>query len=204
MSNRALLRRANTMRRSVTITASTLAALAIATTAGCSSGSTPSAGASPTITTAAAGSTSHVAASPTTSAAAQTTGSGSSSVCSLLTAGQATKLNKVTYSTATPGHATNGYDTCTYKNVGSADPIDIQNLTVSVLSIPGCWSALQSADGPGKALSGVGDAAFGAEIGIDVKTGSRCVTIRGLTSAELQANYAPDIAMAKIILAKLN
>jgi hypothetical protein len=124
-------------------------------------------------------------------------------VCSLLSAAQATRLNKVTYSSATPGHATTGYDTCTYKNTGSADPIDIQNLTVSVLSVGGCWSALQSADGPGKAVSGVGDAAFGAEIGMDVKVGSRCVTIQGLTHAELEGNYAPDVAMAKIILAKL-
>jgi hypothetical protein len=75
---------------------------------------------------------------------------------------------------------------------------------VTVLSISGCWTALQSADGPGKPVSGLGDAAFGASIGIDVKTGSRCVTIQGLTEAELQSNYAPDIAMAKIILAKLN
>jgi hypothetical protein len=196
------------MRRSLTVTASALAAVALATAAGCSSGSSPSsAGASPTMTTAAAGSAAHVATSPTASAAAataQTTGSGGVSACSLLTAGQATKLNKVTYSSATPGHPSNGFDTCTYKNAGSADPVDIQDLTVTVLSIPGCWTALQSADGPGKALSGVGDAAFGAQIGIDIKAGSRCVTIHGLTHAELLANYAPDVAMGQIILAKLN
>jgi hypothetical protein len=28
---------------------------------------------------------------------------------------------------------------------------------------------------------------FGAEIGIDIKVGSRCITIQGLTEAELQA-----------------
>jgi hypothetical protein len=55
-----------------------------------------------------------------------------------------------------------------------------------------------------QATFGVGDAAFGAQIGIDVKAGSRCVFIRGLTHAELLANYAPDVAMAQIILAKLN
>jgi hypothetical protein len=194
------------MRRSHTVTVSALAALAMATAAGCSSGSS-SAGTSPATTTGGAGSASHVATSPSASAAAaasQTTGSGGVSVCSLLTAGQATELNKVTYSSATPGHPTNGYDTCTYKNVGSADPIDIQDLTVSVLSIPGCWTGLQSADGPGKPVSGVGDAAFGAEIGIDIKDGSRCVSIQGLTHAEFLANYAPDVAMAKIILAKLH
>jgi hypothetical protein len=195
------------MRRSLTVTAGALAALALATAAGCSSGSSSSTGASPTTTTAAAGSSDQVATSPTASAAAattQTTGSGGVSACSLLTAGQATKLNKVTYSSATPAHPTNGYDTCTYKNTGSPDPVDIQNLTVTVVSIPGCWTGLQSADGPGKALSGVGDAAFGAQIGIDIKVGSRCVTIEGLTHAELLGDYAPDVAMAKIILGKLN
>jgi hypothetical protein len=195
------------MRRSVTVTSGVLAALALATAAGCSSGSSPSAGARPTATTSAAAASTQVVASPTASAVAATaptSGSGGMSVCSLLTAGQATALNKVTYSSATPAHPTNGYDTCTYKNTGSANPVDIQNLTVTVLSISGCWTALQSADGPGKPVSGLGDAAFGASIGIDVKAGSRCITIQGLTEAELQSNYAPDIAMAKIILAKLN
>jgi hypothetical protein len=194
------------MRRSLSVTAGALAALALATAAGCSSGSSLSAGAGPTTTTAAAGSSSQLATSPTASAAAATAptaGSGGVSACSLLTAGQATKLNNVTYSSATPGHPSNGFDTCTYENAGSADPVDIQDLTVTVLSIPGCWTALQSAEGPGKALSGVGDAAFGAQIGIDIKAGSRCVTIHGLTHAELLANYAPDVAMGQIILAKL-
>jgi hypothetical protein len=194
------------MRRSLTVTAGALAALALATAAGCSSGGSPSAGAGPTATTTAAGSSSQVAPSPTSSAAAATAptaGSGGVSACSLLTAAEATKLNKVTYSSARPGHPSNGFDTCTYKNAGSADPVDIQDLTVTVLSIPGCWAALQSAEGPGKALSGVGDAAFGAQIGIDIKAGSRCVTIHGLTHAELLANYAPDVAMGQIILAKL-
>jgi hypothetical protein len=109
----------------------------------------------------------------------------------------------VTYSSATPGHPTSGYDTCAYNNTGSPDPVDIQDLTVSVLSIPGCWAALESAEGPGKPISGVGDTAFGYQIGIDIKLGSRCVTIHGLTHAELLGNYAPDTAMARIILANL-
>lgn len=192
------------MRRSVTLTAGALASLVLATTAGCSSSTTPSAGSGPHSTTAVAGTSSRSAAPAKASRPAQNAGSGNLDVCSLLTAKQATTLNKVTYSSATPGHPTNGYDTCTYKNVGSVDPIDIQDLTVTVLSIAGCWTALQSADGPGKAISGVGDAAFGAEIGMDVKHGSRCVTIQGLTDAELRGNYAPDTAMVQIILAKLN
>jgi hypothetical protein len=202
------------MRRSVTLAAGAFAALALATTAGCSSITKGSASTQPITTSAAAagadaaaGASTGTATSPKTSApasaAAQSGGSGGVAVCSLLTAAQATSLNNVTYTATTPGHAANGYDTCTYKNGGSPNPVDIQDLTVTVLSIGGCWPALQSSDGPGKALSGLGDAAFGAEIGIDIKVGSRCVTIQGLTEAELQGNYAPDIAMGKIIVAKL-
>ncbi len=164
--------------------------------AACSSGAaSPPAGApGPTLaagTTAAPAATTH------------TSGSGSVDACSLLTAAQATALNNVTYSSATSSTPYSGSSTCTYKNSGSADPVDIQDLTVSVLSVPGCWSGLQSAEGPGKAISGIGDAAFGFQIGIDIEVGSRCVTIKGLTHAELMDNYAPDIAMAKIILAKI-
>jgi hypothetical protein len=204
------------MRRSVTLAASALAALALATTAGCSSTTKGSASTEPITTTTAAGAGAGSAAgagastgaatsktSAPASAAAQSGGSGGVAACSLLTAAQATSLNNVTYTAASPGHPANGYDTCTYKNGGSPNPVDIQDLNVAVLSIPGCWSALQSSDGPGKALSGVGDAAFGASIGIDIKVGSRCITIQGLTEAELQGNYAPDIAMGKIIVAKL-
>lgn len=50
----------------------------------------------------------------------------------------------------------------------------------------------------------MGDDAFGYEIGIDVKVGNRCVDISGLTSAEFKDNYAPDVAMAKIIIAALH
>lgn len=132
-------------------------------------------------------------------------GGGSLNVCSLLPTSQASTINKVTYSGATPKAITNGYDECTYKNSGQhASPIDIQDLTVMVISIPGCWSGLQSADGPGTAVAGIGDAAFGDSIGLDVKLGSRCLTISGLTIAELQNDYAPDTAMAKIIVANLH
>jgi hypothetical protein len=196
------------MRRIVRLAAGSLAAAVLATAAGCSGGSsTPSAASNPTPTPVAAGSTQAAPTSPTpstASAAAQTTSSGGVSVCSLLTAAQASKLNKVTYSSATPGHLANGFDTCKYKNNGSPDPINIQDLTVTVVSLPGCWSSLQSADGPGKSLPGLGDAAFGTEIGADIEVGSRCVTLQGLTHAEFQGDYRPDTAMAKIILANLH
>jgi hypothetical protein len=110
----------------------------------------------------------------------------------------------VTYRSAKPGHLATGFDTCDYKNGGSPDPIDIQDLTVTVVSLPGCWTSLQSADGPGKALSGLGDAAFGTEIGTDIEVGSRCVTLQGLTHAEFTGDYGPDTAMAKIILGNLH
>jgi hypothetical protein len=121
----------------------------------------------------------------------------------LITAAQASTLNHVTYTSATP--QTNGaLSICTYKNGGAADPVDIQSLTVTVVSADSCWGSLQSADGPGKAVPGVGDEAFGATIGLDIKDGNRCVTIDGLTHAELQGNYAPDVAMGKIILGNLH
>lgn len=200
------------MRRIVTLAAGSLAAAVLATTAGCSGGSsTPSAAANPTTNPAAAGSSPSAAASPSASPSAtaatsgQSTGSGGGvSVCSLLSSAQATKLNKVTYGAATPGHLASGYDTCTYKNNGSPDPINIQDLTVTVVSLPGCWTSLQSADGPGKAIPGVGDAAFGTEIGLDVEVGSRCVTFQGLTHAEFSGDYGPDTAMAKLVLANLH
>jgi hypothetical protein len=132
-------------------------------------------------------------------------GSGSTDVCSLLTSAQASAANSVTYSTATPKSIAAGYDTCTYHNTGKhASPVDIQDLTVTVISIPNCWPSLQQADGPGKPVAGVGDAAFGAQIALDVKAGSRCLTVSGLTFAELKGNYAPDVAMAKIIIGNLH
>jgi hypothetical protein len=140
----------------------------------------------------------------TTSAAAPNAAVANVDVCSLMTAAQATALNKVTYGASTAASPASYYKTCTYKNMGSTDPIDIQALTVSVISFPGCWSELQKADGPGKPVSGVGKAAFGTEIGMDIEAGARCVEISGLTHAEFLGNYRPDVAMAKIILAKLH
>lgn len=110
----------------------------------------------------------------------------------------------MTYGAATPQHVENGLDTCDYKNNGSANPIDIQDLTTQVMSLPGCYSELQDADGPGTKVTGVGDDAFGFSIGMVVKVGNRCVEVSGLTEAELKDNYAPDVAMAKIMIAKLS
>ncbi|HEY0871731.1 MAG TPA: hypothetical protein VGD55_15130 [Acidothermaceae bacterium] len=110
----------------------------------------------------------------------------------------------MTYGATTPQQVEKGFDSCTYKNNGSKNPVDIQDLTVQVISLPDCYTQLQQADGPGTPVSGVGDAAFGYSIGIIVKVGSRCLEVSGLTGAELQNNYAPDVAMAKIIISKLS
>ena len=132
-------------------------------------------------------------------------GGSSVNVCALLSASQASTLNNVPYSGSTPQHVQAGYDTCTYKNAGSApDPVNIQDLTVTVISIAGCWSGLESAEGPGTPVSGVGDAAFGYSVGIDVKIGGdHCVDVSGLTHAELNNDYGPDTAMAKIVVSAL-
>lgn len=132
------------------------------------------------------------------------TGGSSIDVCALLPAAQASSINSVTYDSSQSKSVASGYDTCTYHNSGSVDPIDIQNLDVSLLSLSGCWTSLQTADGPGTNVDGIGDAAFGYSIGIDVKVGDRCLEISGLTHAEFKNNYAPDVAMAKIILANLH
>jgi hypothetical protein len=160
-------------------------------------GSTPTAGATVNPANPVSGA-SHSAAAPPPS-------SGALNVCSLLSSAQASSLNSVTYSTATPKSPISGYDICTYKNTGKhVNPVDIQDLTVTVISLPGCWAGLQQADGPGKPVSGVGDAAFGASIQLDVEAGNRCLTVAGLTGAELSGNYAPDAAMAKIIIKALH
>jgi hypothetical protein len=130
-------------------------------------------------------------------------GGGTVDVCGLMTAAQASSINGVTYGATTPQHVQNGIDTCTYKNNGSKDPVDIQDLTIQVNSESGCYSSFQSADGPGTKVPGVGDDAFGYQIGIIVKLGSRCLDVSGLTDAEIQSNYTPDVAMAKIIISKL-
>ena len=143
----------------------------------------------------------HVSTAATSSAA---TSVSDVDVCSLLTAAQASSINQVTYGAGTPQQMAANYDDCTYPNKGSADPVDIQALNVDVLSYAGCWAGLQSADGPGTPVSGVGDAAFGDSIGLDVHAGSRCIVIKGLTHAELNGDYSHDVALAKIVLAGLH
>ena len=118
-------------------------------------------------------------------------------MCSLLTAAQASSINQVTYGAGTPQQIAANYDDCTYPNKGSADPVDIQALSVDVLSYTGSWAGPQSADGPGTPVSGVGDAAFGDSIGLDVHAGSRCIVIKGLTHAELNGDYSHDVALAE-------
>ena len=121
-----------------------------------------------------------------------------------MTSAQASTINSVTYGAATPQRIA-GIDTCDYKNTGQhANVIDIQDLTTQVISQSGCYSELLNAEGPGTKVSGVGDDAFGYEVGMVVKVGSRCIVISGLTSAEFRDNYAPDVAMAKIMIAKLS
>lgn len=142
--------------------------------------------------------------SPAATPAPAAGGGSTVDVCSLLTPAQASSINGVTYGAATPQHFEAGLDVCDYKNNGSPDPIDIQDLTTQVVSLSGCYTQLQQSNGPGVKVSGVGDDAFGYEIGIDVKVGNRCVEVSGLTSAEFKDNYAPDVAMAKIMIAALH
>ena len=121
-----------------------------------------------------------------------------------MTSAQASAINGVTYGAATPQRIA-GIDTCDYKNTGQhVNVIDIQDLNTQVISQSGCYSELLDAEGPGTKVSGVGDDAFGYEVGMVVKVGSRCIVIGGLTSAEFRDNYAPDVAMAKIMIANLS
>jgi hypothetical protein len=159
-----------------------------------------------------AGSSSSAVASASTAASssaaatpAPAAGGATVDVCSLMTSAQASAINGVTYGAATPQHFENGLDTCDYTNTGQhAAAIDIQDLTTQVISLPGCYAQLQDANGPGVKVPGVGDDAFGYEIGIAVKLGARCIEISGLTEAEFKDNYGPDAAMAKIIIAALH
>ena len=198
------------------------AAAAVAVVALCSTACNPAtkskaAATTPTTTTATAAAAtsagnssagSSASAGPASAAATVTpppaAGGGTVDVCGLLTSAQASSINGVTYGATTPQQLAKGYDSCTYKNNGSKNPVDIQDLTVQVISLAECYTQLQQADGPGTPVSGVGDAAFGYGIGIIVKLGSRCLDVSGLTDAELQSNYAPDVAMAKIIISKLS
>lgn len=187
-------------------------------TAACSAAAKSDAGSAPVSSAPASGSQAagssapaSIAASAASAAAAGTAagsggggGGGTVDVCSLMTSAQASSINSVTYGAATPKHVENGYDVCTYTNTGKhASPIDIQDLTVSVISLSGCYSQLKDADGPGTKVSGVGDDAFGYNIGLIVEVGDRCIDVSGLTSAEGEDHYGPDAAMVKIIIAKL-
>lgn len=192
------------MRQPQPATTFALAALSACLLAGCSGGSsstTAMSGTSPGTP----GSSQSTGTDPTTaSGPTAAAGTAAVDVCSLMTAAQASSINAVKYGTATSASPANGFDTCTYKNMGGTDPVDIQDLTVTVISLAGCWPQVQQSDGPGTSISGLGDAAFGHSIGIDVKVGDRCLTVDGLTHAELQNHYDPDVAMAKIILGGLH
>jgi hypothetical protein len=191
-----------TTKSKATSTAPTQASVATETQADAAS---PSASvASQSAASSAPASANTAASSPAATTPAPAAGGGTVDVCSLMTSAQASSINGVTYGAATPQHVENGLDTCDYKNNGSANPIDIQDLTTQVISLPGCYSELQDANGPGVKVAGVGDDAFGYSIGIAVKLGNRCIEISGLTEAELKDDYAPDAAMAKIMIGKLS
>jgi hypothetical protein len=139
------------------------------------------------------------------SAGGGSAGGGTTDVCALMSAAQASAINDVTYGATKAQHVTAGYDICQYANTGThADPVDIQQLTVEVITLSGCYEQLRSTDGPGTNVPGIGDAAFGYQIGVVVKDGDRCVGVSGLTHAELQNDYSHDVAMAKIIMAALH
>jgi hypothetical protein len=189
------------------------AAAAAAVMTGCGPGSSPgssaaSSPASPNTATASSAASAVAAAASSAAAvatsAAPAAASGSGDVCSMLSAAQASAINKVTYGPGVPKAVQSDWDECTYPNKGSADPVDIQALTVDVVRISGCWDQFKQIDGPGTAVAGVGDAAFGYEIGLDVESGSTCVTIKGLTHAEFSGDHSRDIAIAKIVLASLH
>jgi hypothetical protein len=179
----------------------------------CHSGSS-SALSSPADTASAAGTTSPGTTSagttsqPPASAASATSAAGAAgsgvNVCSLLTSAQASAINKVTYGAATPKQVEQGWNQCSYANKGSVDPVDIQPLNVDVISIAGCYDQLKSTVGSGTPVNGLGDAAFGYEIGLLVRTGSTCIQIEGLTHAELDGDHSGDEAIAKIVLAGLH
>lgn len=142
------------------------------------------------------------AAPPTASAAAG--GGGTANVCSFMSSAQASAINQVTYGAAKSQHVEAGFDTCTYANTGQhANPVDIQALTVQVITLSGCYAQLRKTEGPGTAVAGIGDAAFGYHIGLVVNDGGRCIDISGLTYAELSNDYTHDVTMAKIIIAAL-
>ena len=144
------------------------------------------------------------ASTPAGGAAPAASAAAAGNVCSLMSSAQASAINQVTYGATTPQHVETGYDVCRYANTGQhADPVDIQQLTVSVITLSGCFAQLQQSQGPGTPVAGIGDGAFGYQIGLIVNDGGRCIDISGLTHAELQNDYTHDVAMAKIIIAAL-
>ncbi|MGH8889696.1 MAG: hypothetical protein ACRDV3_08025 [Acidothermaceae bacterium] len=203
-----------TKSRNAYIASVALMAGAACVLAGCEQHSSAASGAATTaigatVATGSIGSSASVAAgaaatSAKTSAPKAASGGGAVSVCSLLTSAQASSINKVTYGATTPQHVASGYDMCEYANTGSVDPVDIQDLTTDVMTLPDCYNEERQADGPGTEVSGIGDDAFGYSIGIVVKVGDRCIGVSGLTDAEFRDNYAPDVAMAKIIISHLS
>jgi hypothetical protein len=144
------------------------------------------------------------AAAPSAATAAGAPAAAGINVCSLLSPAQASAINKVTYGTGTPKQLTAGWEECRYPNKGSADPVDIQALAIDVITFAGCFDEMKASDQGGTAISGLGDAAIGFEIGLLVRTGSTCVQIEGLTHAELMGNHSRDEAIAKIVLAALH
>jgi hypothetical protein len=195
------------MRRKELLMAAGLAAALMAatacgpkTTTGSGTTSSPPAPASGSPAAATPASTSTGGANQAAGAAA----GGAINVCSLMSSAQASAINHVTYGAAKSQHVTAGYDTCTYANTGQhADPVDIQQLTVTVVALSGCYGQLQQADGPGTTVAGIGEAAFGYQVGLIVNDGSRCIDVSGLTHAELLNDYTHDAAMAKIIITAL-
>jgi hypothetical protein len=122
-----------------------------------------------------------------------------------MTSAQASSINDVTYGATTPKHIEAGWDQCDYKNTGThANPVDIQDLEVDVLTIPNCWADLHQSDGAGSSVSGIGDEAFGYKIGLAIKVGSRCVQVQGLTYNELKGDYSHDVALARIVVGHLH
>lgn len=115
-------------------------------------------------------------------------------VCALLSAAEASAPGGIWYGSATPKHVANGWDQCLYANTGHADPVDIQELKVSVVSIPNCFENLKSvredANGDTTAVPGIGERAFGYRIGLVVQTGSRCVEVQGMTHADSRTTTA--------------
>ena len=192
------------MRSKGLLTAAGLAAVLAAATACGPKTTTGRAATSPPPATASGPSAAAAPASASAVGGAAAAAGGATNVCSLMSSAQASAINDVTYGEATPQHVEAGYDICTYANTGKhPDPVDIQRLTVSVIALSGCYAQLQQANGPGTAVAGIGDAAFGYSIGLIVNDGGRCIDISGLTYAELQNDYAHDVAMAKIIMTAL-